>query len=156
MTLSMFYACKFSGWYFSGMAHRLLSKAFCASFHITSPTEMAHFLDHRLGVQFWPSQAVYGGRWGLYRSDLLLNFFLFPFCKKSLICPEGKSMTPRRRNTILFRSSQQLPRLRLGPSKGFLSWHGALLKPSTQLMRCFRNYRDTRTLSGVPRWAQRS
>ena len=28
--------------------------------------------------------------------------------------------------TILFRSSQQLPRLRLGPLKGFLSWHGAL------------------------------
>ena len=28
-------------------------------------------------------------------------------------------MTPHRGNTILFRSSQQLPRLRLGPSKGF-------------------------------------
>ena len=27
-------------------------------------------------------------------------------------------MTPRRGNTILFLSSQQLPRLRLGPSKG--------------------------------------
>ena len=109
MTLSMFYACKFSGWYFSGMAHRLLSKAFCASFHITSPTEMAHFLDHRLGVQFWPSQAVYGGRWGLYRSDHLLNFFLFPFCKQSWIYMEGKSMTPRRGNNFLLRSSQQLP-----------------------------------------------
>ena len=48
-------------------------------------------------------------------------FFLFPFCKKSLICLEGKSMTPHRGNTILFRSSQQLPRLCLGPSKGFLS-----------------------------------
>ena len=48
-------------------------------------------------------------------------FFLFPLCKKSLICLEGKSMTPRQGNTILFRSSQQLPRLRLGPSKGFLS-----------------------------------
>ena len=30
-------------------------------------------------------------------------------------------VTPHRGNTILFRSSQQLPRLRLGPSKGFLS-----------------------------------
>ena len=39
----------------------------------------------------------------------------------SLICLKGKSMTPHRGNTILFRSSQQLPRLRLGPSKGFLS-----------------------------------
>ena len=49
-------------------------------------------------------------------------FFLFPFfVKKSLICLEGKSMTPHRGNTVLFRSSQQLPRLRLGPSKGFLS-----------------------------------
>ena len=51
----------------------------------------------------------------------LTHFFLFPFCRKSLICLEGKSMTPRRGNTILFRSSQQLPRLCLGPSKGFLS-----------------------------------
>ena len=48
-------------------------------------------------------------------------FFCFLFCKKSLVCLEGKSMTPSRRNTILFRSSQQLPRLRLGPLKGFLS-----------------------------------
>ena len=57
------------------------------------------------GVQVWP----------------LTQFFLFPFCENSLICLEGKSMTPHRGNTILFRSSQQLPRLRLGPSKGFLS-----------------------------------
>ena len=39
--------------------------------------------------------------------------------KKSFICLEGKSMTPHQGNTILFRSSQQLPRLRLGPLKGF-------------------------------------
>ena len=45
-------------------------------------------------------------------------------------------MTPHRVNTILLRSSKQLPRLRLGPS--------------TRLVRCFRNYRDTRTPSGVP------
>ena len=42
-------------------------------------------------------------------------------------------MTPHRGNTILFRSSQHLPRLRLRPFKGFLSWHGALLGPSTRL-----------------------
>ena len=60
-----------------------------------------------------------------------LYFFLFPFCENSLICLEGKSMPPGRGNTILFRSSQQLPRLRL--------------------VRCFRNYRDTRTPSGVLR-----
>ena len=50
-----------------------------------------------------------------------LNFFMFPFCKRSLICLEGKSMTPHQGNTNRKRSSQQLPRLRLGPSKGFLS-----------------------------------
>ena len=47
-------------------------------------------------------------------------FFLFPFCGKSLTCLEGKSMTPHRGNTILFHSSQQLPRLHLGRLKGFL------------------------------------
>ena len=31
----------------------------------------------------------------------LTHFFMFPFCKKSLICLEGKSMTPHRENTIL-------------------------------------------------------
>ena len=41
--------------------------------------------------------------------------------KKSLICLEGKSMTPHRGNTILFFSSQQLPRLRLWPLKGIFS-----------------------------------
>ena len=65
------------------------------------------------------------------------SHFLFPFCENSLICLEGKSMTPHRENSILFRSSQQLPRLHLGPS--------------THLVRCFRNYRDTRTPSGVLR-----
>ena len=68
----------------------------------------------------------------------LTQFFSVSFCKKSLICLEGKSMTPCRGDTIiLFRSSQQLPRLRLGPL--------------TRLVRCFRNYRDTRPPSGVPR-----
>ena len=43
---------------------------------------------------------------------------------------------------FLLRSSQQLPRLRLGPLKGFLSWHGALQGPSTRLVRCFRNVRE--------------
>ena len=65
-------------------------------------------------------------------------------------------MTPYRGNTILFRSSQQLPCLRLRPSKGFLSWHSALLGPSTRLVRCFRIYRDTRTPSGMPLKVRRS
>ena len=53
------------------------------------------------------------------RSGHYLNFFLFPFCIKSSICLEGKSMTPHQVNTIFFCFSQQLPRLRLGPSKAF-------------------------------------
>ena len=43
---------------------------------------------------------------------------------------------------FLLRSFLQLPRLRLGPLKGFLSWHGALQGPSTRLVRCFRNVRE--------------
>ena len=50
----------------------------------------------------------------------ITQFFLFPSCEKSLICLEGKSMTPHWGNTILFRSSQQLPRLRLLPLDIFL------------------------------------
>ena len=41
--------------------------------------------------------------------------------KNSLICMEGKLMNPRRENTFLFSSSQQLPSLVLGLLKGFLS-----------------------------------
>ena len=48
-------------------------------------------------------------------------FFCFNFYKKALICLESKSMTPRRGNTVLFCSSQQLPRLSVKPLKCFLS-----------------------------------
>ena len=41
-------------------------------------------------------------------------------------------MTPRLGNAIPFRSSQQLPFLRLGALKGFLSWHDALQGPETE------------------------
>ena len=69
-------------------------------------SSQAKEVSHRLDVaQVWP----------------LTQFFLFHFCTESLIPLEGKSMTPHQGNTILFRSSQQLPRLCLGPSKGFLS-----------------------------------
>ena len=74
--------------------------------HRKAPLEKLTLLVNELLVQqVWPPT----------------RFFLFPFWKKSLICLEGKSMTPHQGYTILFRSSQQLPRLRLGPSKGFLS-----------------------------------
>ena len=55
---------------------------------------------------------------GLLRHSIFSVSFL---CKKSLICLEGKSMTPHWGNTLLYRSSQQLPRLCLRPLKGFLS-----------------------------------
>ena len=42
-------------------------------------------------------------------------------------------MTPCRGNTILFRSSQQLPRLRLGPLKGAVSAQKALDSPRALL-----------------------
>ena len=56
------------------------------------------------------------------------------FVKKSLICLEDKSVTPHQGNTVLFRSSQQLPRLHLGPLKGFLSWHVALQRLARELL----------------------
>ena len=71
-------------------------------------SELARFYETAIGGgdQVWP----------------LTQFFSVSFfCENSLICSEGKSMTPHRGNTILFRSSQQLPRLRLRTSKGFLS-----------------------------------
>ena len=43
------------------------------------------------------------------------SFFLFPFCKISL----SNCMTPRRRNTFLFHSSQQPTHLCLEHLKGF-------------------------------------
>ena len=66
-------------------------------------------------------------------------------CTSKLHESSRNSMTPHRRNTSLFRSSQQLPRLRLEPLKGFLSRHGAFQGTSTRLVRCFRNYKDTVT-----------
>ena len=55
----------------------------------------------------------------LYFTGLDTNSIFF--CFLLLICLEVKLMTSDRGNIILFRSSQQLPRFRLGPSKGFLS-----------------------------------
>ena len=52
------------------------------------------------------------------------------FLYKIIDLPGGQINDPHQGNTILFRSLQG---------------------PSTRLMRCFRNYRDTRTPSGVPR-----
>ena len=58
-------------------------------------------------------------RW--YQVWPLTQFFSISFCKKSLICLEGKSKTPFRENSFFFCSSQQLPCLRLRPLKSFFS-----------------------------------
>ena len=80
------------------------------------PRLLAHFgFKTKLYENFRPSRD--------HVWPLTQYFFLFPFCTKSLICPDH---TPRRENTTLFHCSQQLPLLRLGPLKGFLSWHSTL------------------------------
>ena len=60
-------------------------------------------------------------------------------------------MAPRRGKPFLFRSSHQLPRLRIGPLKGFL----------TDPLRAFNSPRGLLQelqghLKGVQRWALRS
>ena len=81
-----------------------------------SPITLSN-LPPRIGINGFNGM----GRLAL-RAGLAPRTQFFPvsfFCKKQLICLEGKSVTPCRGNIILFRSSQQLPRLRLGPLKGF-------------------------------------
>ena len=57
--------------------------------------------------QVWPLTQFYS-----------VDFFLFPFCENSLICLEGKSMTPHRGNTNIFCSSQDTVRCAaLGPRR---------------------------------------
>ena len=85
----------------------------------------------------------------------MMRGMILPFSIKQtnfeakLICLEGKSMPPHLVNTIHFSSFQQLPRLRLGQLKSFLSWRSTLKGPSTRLLRFFWNNRDTKTPSGV-------
>ena len=75
------------------------------------------------------------------RSGHYLNFFLFPFREKSLISLEGKSMTLHRGNTILLRSSQQLPCLCLEVARR----PSRALNSPPALLPELQNYRETRT-----------
>ena len=64
-------------------------------------------------------------------------------------------MTLHRVNGILFCSSQQFPRLCLGPLKGFLSWHSALQGPAPcallpELQRIKDAVKRTALSAGVP------
>ena len=77
-------------------------------------------------------------------------FFCFLFVKNHWFAWRANHWPLIGENTILCSSSQQLPRLCLGPELTRRRSRAlALLGLSTRLVRCFRNYRDTRTLSGV-------
>ena len=65
------------------------------------------------------------------------NFTLFVIWFNIIDLPGGQIIDLLSGNTFLFRCSQQLPRLYLGPLN--------------RLLRCFRNYKDTMTPSDVLR-----
>ena len=79
-----------------------------------------------------PAKAQQASATGLATNSI---FFCFLFCEKSLICLEGKSMTPHRGNTIPFPSSQQLHGLRLV--------HGTLQDSPLALLTELQRYKDT-------------
>ena len=107
----------------------------CVRWPVLDPDDLVGFWNAlERTLQVWP----------------LTQIFSVSFLWKIIDLLGGQINDPSSGNNILFRSSQQLPRLRLGPLKGFLSWHSALQGPSTRLVHCFQNYRDTRTPSGVP------
>ena len=82
--------------------------------------------------------------------------FCFLFMKNHEFALRANQWPLTSEKTFLFRSSQQLPGLRLEPLKGFLSWHGVFQGPLTSLVLCFQNYRETKTPSGVLCWALKS
>ena len=71
-----------------------------------------------------------------------------PHLAPSSLFPRTRQTSPQG-NTFLCSSFQQLPCLRLRPLKGLLRWHSVLQGPSTPIVCFFRNYWETRTLSGV-------
>ena len=113
--------------------------------HEEEPGKRLTFLG---AAGFWIWSMVRWCSLGIPQVWSLTHFFLISCCKKSLVCQEGKSMTPRQEKTYLLRFFQQLPRLCLRPLWGFLSWHGSLQGPSACFIGCFRNYRNTRTQPG--------
>ena len=65
-------------------------------------------------------------------------------------------MTPHQGNTILLRSSQQLPQLYI-PVTSYKVYNPAgQLYLQEPLLRCFRNFRDTRVPPGLSHWVWRS
>ena len=103
-----------------------------------------------VAVKPW-KRRVPGGQWTSWAPTQvwhLSHFFLFPLWQKSLICLEGKSMTPHRGYTLFSSVPPSNSLVSVSdPLRAFLSWQGALQGPSTRLVRCFWNYRKTRTPS---------
>ena len=122
---------------------------------IVATIQLVHSVETFQDEMYRKVEQMYGEEQAELRSlqvwTLTQIFFCFVFVKTHWFAWRANQLPLHRGNTVLFRSSQQLPRLRLGPLKGFLSWHCALHGHSTCLARCFQNYRDTRTLSDVLR-----
>ena len=78
-------------------------------------------------------------------------FFCFLFVKNPPESPPGKSMTPHRGNTIIFRSSSNSHVSVLNPWRDFLADTVPFKGPQPRRVLCFRKYRDTRTQSCVSR-----
>ena len=119
--------------------------------------------DVKLKLKLLKLFKIFQGICGTSSPGLATNsiFFLFRFCKKSsLICLGGQSMAScwvfyffR----LLF--SAVLPGnflLSVSAPEGLFELTQCPSGPSTCLVHSFRNYRDIRTLSGVPRLAQGS
>ena len=96
----------------------------------------AHYIG-RVGIQSASSIVYQGGR----KKSNFRNAILAIYRRKSLTYLKGKSITSRRRNTILF---PQLISFGLSPLKGFLS-----LQPC--LKHCFQNCGDKMTQSSEAR-----
>ena len=65
--------------------------------------------------------------------------------------PRSKAAKPPRSASDIELQQHQYTRLVWQGWKSYLSWHGALHGPLTCLVRCFRNYKDTRTPSSPSR-----
>ena len=98
------------------------------------------------GLNFWQLFREVQVNEAFQRGRRLLNI-RGPKRWKIIELPLGQINDPLSRKQYSLPFLQQLPSLGLGPLKGFLSWPDALQGPLTCLVRCFRNYRETRTTS---------
>ena len=88
----------------------------------------------------------------------LTQYFSVSFLWKIINLPGGQINDPLSGKDFSLPFLPATPScLRLGPLKGFLSWHSALQGPSTRLVCCFQNYRKKDTIRcGGPRTPSRT